>query len=143
MANPHLSTILATFEARIHRTKNRQISIPAEVQKRLRLLRQTNNHVVLYSIRPKGRGRWNHHWAQLTFDNEFAVPADVAHIGAGSAVEVKIHRVIKDVDALQGDDDPPSGAALLLALAESGGGGDERIDGSRTVDEYLYGSGHG
>ena len=53
---------------------------------------------------------------------------------------MKIHRVIKDVDALQGDDDPPSGATLLLALAESGGSGDDRVDGSRAVDEYLYGS---
>jgi hypothetical protein len=140
MANRHLSTTLATFEARVHKTKNRQISIPADTQRQLRLLRQVNNHLVLYSIRKKGEGRWNHHWAQLTFDNEFAIPADVVHIDRGDAVEVKIHRVVQDIDALHGNDETQGGAALLLQLAEIGGE-DERVDGSRAVDEYLYGPG--
>lgn len=136
MAN-HLSHVLARFQARVHKSKNRQVSIPAEVQQQLRLVRQVDNHLVLYSIR-KGSGRWNHHWAQLTFDNEFAVPADVAHIAQGDTVEVKIHRVVKNVDALA--DERPGGADLLLELA--GAGEDERVDGSREVDGYLYGSEH-
>jgi len=137
MAN-HLAHVLARFEARVHNSKNRQVSIPAVVQRRLRLVRQVDNHLVLYSIRRTGDGRWNHHWAQLTFDNEFAVPADVAHIGQGDMVEVKIHRVVKNVDALA--DELPGGAELLLQLASAGE--DERVDGSRAVDDYLYGSEH-
>jgi hypothetical protein len=142
LANPHCSTTLATFEAQIHRTKNRLVAIPAEVQRKLRLARQVDNHLVLYSIRPKGRGRWNHSWAQLTFDNEFAVPTAVTHISPGSAVEVKIHRVVKN-EALHGEaESAGSGAALLLQLGQSSGE-DDREDGSRSVDDYLYGSGNG
>jgi hypothetical protein len=139
MAN-HLSTVLVQFSARVHNTKNRQISIPADAQRQLRLIRQVDNHLVLYSIRPRGRGRWNHHWAQLTFDNEFAVPADVVHIEPGSEVEVKIHRVVKNVDALQSSDE--GGAGLLVELSGLAGD-DERVDGSRAVDDYLYGSDNG
>lgn len=141
MASP-LSNVLARFEARIHRTKNRQVSIPADVQRRLRLVRQADNHLILYSIRLTAGGRWQHLWSQLTFDNEFAVPAAAAHIEQGSVVEVKIHRVVKNVDALSEAEEPPSGAALLLHLAV-GSGEDERSDGSRSVDEYLYGSADG
>jgi hypothetical protein len=47
MANPHLSTTLAVFEASVHRTKNRLIAIPAKVQRSLGLERRTNNHIVL------------------------------------------------------------------------------------------------
>jgi hypothetical protein len=136
MANHLLADVLAQFEARVHKSKNRQISIPAEIQRKLRLVRQVDNHLVLYSIRPKGQGRWNHHWAQLTFDNEFSVPADVSHIAQGALVEVKLHRLVKNVDALAPE--PPAGAALLLQLAARGD--DERVDGSRAVDDYLYGA---
>lgn len=142
MANPHLSVVLAEFEARVHNTKNRQISIPAQVQKQLRLIRQTSNHLVLYSIRSKGRGRWNHHWAQLTFDNEFAVPADVANIRRGADVEVKIHRVVKDIDALHDGTEPSVGAGIIAQLANLGGV-DDREDGSRALDDYLYGPARG
>ena len=137
MAN-HLARVLARFEARVHNTKNRLVSIPADVQRQLRLMRQADNHLLLYSIRPKGEGRWNHHWAQLTFDNEFSVPADVARIEKGSCVEVKIHRVVKNVDALADDgSEPVGGAALLLQLA--GAGEDDQIASSRDVDATLYG----
>ncbi len=140
MAN-HLAYVLARFDATVHRTKNRLIAIPADVQRQLRLLRQADNHLILYSIRPDGGGRWNHHWAQLTFDNEFSVPSDVVHITPGTTVEVKIHRIVKNIDALGGDGgDPPSGAALLVQLAQTSGE-DERIDGSTGVDDYLYGAG--
>lgn len=142
MANRHLSTTLATFEARIHKTKNRLVAIPASVQRHLKLLRRANNHILLYSIRPKGGGRWNHHWAQLTFDNEFAIPADVVHIRAGGEVEIKVHRVVRDVDALADDAQSPSAANLLLQLAQNAIG-DDRSDGSEHVDDYLYGARNG
>jgi len=138
MAN-HLARVLARFDARVHNNKNRLVSIPAEVQRQLRLIRQADNHLLLYSVRLKGEGRWNHHWSQLTFDNEFAVPTDVAHIERGAEVEVKIHRVVKNIDALADDGGGSAGgAALLVELA--GGGQDDRVDGSRSVDDYLYGS---
>lgn len=137
MAN-HLARVLARFEARLHNTKNRLVAIPAEVQRQLRLVRQADNHLLLYSIRPKGEGRWNHHWSQLTFDNEFAVPADVTHIERGSVVEVKIHRVVKNIDALADDGEQSAGgAALLLQLA--GVGDDDQVASSREVDDSLYG----
>jgi hypothetical protein len=137
VANPHLSTTLAEFEARVQRHKNRLIAIPADVQRALRLGRRANNHIVLYSIRRKGQGRWNHHLAYLTQDNEFAVPSDVQHIQPGSEVEVKIRRVIPDVDALAARDVAVSAGALLTALSAAAGE-DERVDGSEHVDDYLY-----
>jgi hypothetical protein len=137
MAN-HLARTLARFEARVHDTKNRLVAVPADVQRQLRLVRQADNHLLLYSIRPKGDGRWNHHWSQLTFDNEFAVPADVTHIDRGSLVEVKIHRVVKNVDALADDGgEPPTGATALLQLAAAGE--DDEIADSHDVDDALYG----
>lgn len=136
MANQHLARVLARFEARVHSNKNRFVSVPAPVQRQLRLIRQQDNYLVLYSIRLKGKGRWHHHWSQLTEDNEFAVPASAAHIERGAEVEVKIHRVGR-LSEPEGHD-RPSGAALLTALAASVD--DERTDGSRSVDDYLYGS---
>ena|SRR5260221_10789992 len=138
MANRHLSKTLDRFTARVHRTKNRLIAIPAATQRRLGLGKRVNNHIVLYSLRPTGRGRWNHHLAYLTYDNEFAIPADVTGIVGGSSVEVKIHRVTPDTDALAKG--PPSGTAgaALLRIAESAGD-DDRTSGSTEVDEVLYG----
>jgi hypothetical protein len=143
MANPHLSTTLAEFEATVQRTKNRLIAIPAEVQRALRLGRRANNHIVLYSIRRKGQGRWNHHLAYLTQDNEFAIPSDVLHIQPGCEVQLKIHRVIPDADALSAPGVTMSAGALLTSLADTAGE-DQRVDGSEHVDDYLYsGSPHG
>ena len=139
MANPHLSTTLAEFEATVHRTKNRLIAIPAEVQRKLRLERRANNHIVLYSIRRKGQGRWNHHLAYLTQDNEFAVPADVQHIKPGSAVEVKIRRVVPDTDALAVPLPRAENAGVVLLSLVQLAGADDRVDGSERVDDYLYG----
>ncbi|HEX7476209.1 MAG TPA: hypothetical protein VF331_00235 [Polyangiales bacterium] len=134
---------MAVFEAKVQRTKNRLIAIPADVQRTLRLARRVNNHIVLYSIRPKGRGRWNHLLSYLTYDNEFAVPVAAAHIGAGDAVEVKIHRVIPDADALGNTGRRENAGSLLSSLAEQAGD-DERSDGSQNVDEYLNADvGHG
>jgi hypothetical protein len=142
MANPHLSTVLAEFEASVHRTKNRLIAIPAEVQRQLRLEKRPNNHILFYSIRLKGVGRWNHRLSFLTFDNEFSVP-DLAHIEPGSEVEVKIRRLIPDQDALAAQPVTPNAGAVLSALSAEAGE-DDRSDGSQNVDDYLYGSGsHG
>ncbi|MGB8298831.1 MAG: hypothetical protein WCG85_25670 [Polyangia bacterium] len=137
MANLHLAKTLAAFHAVVHRTKNRLIAIPAKVQRDLGLGRRRNNHVVLYSIRRAGRGRWNHHLSYLTYDNELSIPADVTRIRPGDPVEVKLHRFIPDGDALTPAPSPSHPASLLVALAEESGE-DPRTDGSAHVDDYLY-----
>lgn len=134
MAHPHLGTSLGEFVARVHKTKNRLVSIPASIQRELGLERRQENHLVLVSLRPRGRGRWNHHYLKLTSDNELAIPADVVHLRPGDEVEVKVHRVIADVPV------PPSptetGARVLLALARRPRPG-VRTDGSERHDDYL------
>ena len=142
MANPHLSTTLDSFLAKVHKTKNRLISIPAASQRRLGLSRRTNNHIVLFSLRARGKGRWNHHLAYLTFDNEFAIPTDVTGIRGGDEVEIKIHRVIPDADALAGHQPANTAGGVLMRLAEEAGD-DDRTSGSTQVDEFLYGDERG
>ena len=135
MSTPnHFGTVLARFTARIHRSKNRQLSIPAEAQSQLGLERRRDNHLVLVSLRPKGTGRWNHHYFKLTHDNEFAIPSDVGHLAPGDEVEVKVHRLIEDVALASAN---RSGATALLALA-SQERPDWRSDGSERVDHYLH-----
>jgi hypothetical protein len=114
----------------VHRTKNRLIAIPAEVQRRLGLERRPNNDILLVSIRKSGSGRWNHHYVKLTHDAEFGIPADVAAIGAGDPVEVKVHEIYSGTPKCAG------GASLLLALASSRRPG-WRASGSLDVDERL------
>ena len=137
MATARRNPTLARFEAVVHRTKDRLVAIPAEVQRGLGLRKRRDNHIVAFSIRPAGRGRWNHHLAKLTYDNEFAIPADVTRIRGGARVEIKIHRLVPDVpsDAAPGRETP---GAVLLALAQAAGD-DPRTDGSRRIDEYLLG----
>src|SRR5260370_42461875 len=77
MASPHLSTTLATFSATMHQTKDRLIAITAAVQRELGLARRHNNHIMSFSIRTSGSGRWSHLHAKLTYDNEFAIPSIV------------------------------------------------------------------
>jgi hypothetical protein len=137
MANPKLATTRAVFEATVHRTKNRLVSIPAEVQRQLGLERRANNHVLHFSIRADGTGRWNAHWAQLTFDNEFAIPTDVKDIEPGSRVEVKIHGAVAAVDLLAPPPEGPSNPGGLLLDLASGEEEDPRSDGSVNLDEYL------
>jgi hypothetical protein len=137
MANSHLAKTIATFHAVVHRTKNRLVAIPAKVQRDLGLGRRRNNHVVLYSIRPSGHGRWNHHLSYLTCDNEFSIPGDVTGIQPGDSVDVKLHRVIPDSDALTPSPPAPPPASLLVSLAKEAGE-DPRVDGSLRVDDYLY-----
>jgi hypothetical protein len=140
MANPTFSVVLDTFEATVQRSKDRLIAIPAKVQARLGLRRRANNHLVCYSIRKARSGRWNRHYAKLTSDNEFGIPADVSGIRAGDHVEVKLHRVIPDTDALAPS--PTTGrataGAVLLSVAEQAGE-DPRRNGSHSIDEELYG----
>lgn len=137
MANPKLATTRAVFEATVHRTKNRLISIPADVQRRLGLERRANNYILHFSIRARGTGRWNAHWAQLTFDNEFAIPTDVKDIEPGSRVQVKIHGAVAAIDVLRDSQEQrPNPGALLLELAQVEVE-DPRVDGSANVDEYL------
>jgi hypothetical protein len=141
MAN-HLARTLATFETVVHRSKNRLVSIPADVQKRLALTRRQRNHIVLYSIRKPAGGRWNHHLAYLTQANEFAIPADVTHLHPGDRVEVKLHRFIPDGDALDQPESSAAPASVLQLLGERAGQ-DVRTDGSQRVDEYLCDLAHG
>jgi hypothetical protein len=138
MASPHHTTTLATFKAVIQRSKDRLVAIPAATQRQLRLTRRSDNHIIAYSIRHAGRGRWNHHLAKLTYDNEFSIPSDVTALAAGEEVEVKVHRIIPDAPL-----PPPtasSPAAPLLDLAAAAGH-DARVDGSERVDDYLAGDG--
>jgi len=134
MAHPHLAETRAQFQARVHRTKNRLVAIPAAVQRELGLERRRDNYLALVSIRRARAGRWNHHYVKLTYDNEFAIPADVTGIGPGDELEVKIHRFIDDVSV--GAAAAPSGADLLIALASEERAG-WRPDGAERVDEYL------
>lgn len=135
MAHPHLSTTLAQFGARLHRTKNRLVAIPAEIQRELGLSRQPENDILLISIRKSGGGRWNHHYVKLTYDNEFAIPSDVTQIQPGDPVDIKIHTIYS------GTPKPPpvaasSGAGLLVELASQDRAG-WREDGSTRADDYL------
>src|SRR5829696_6367389 len=134
MAHPHLSTTLAQFDARIHRTKNRLVAVPAEIQRELGLARQPENDILLVSIRKAGAGRWNHHYVKLTYDNEFAIPSDVTQIQPGEPVEIKIHTIYP------GTPKPPAvasaGAGLLVELASQDRPG-FREDGSSRADDYL------
>ena len=136
VAHPHLKVPLAEFSAVVHRTKNRLVAIPAEVQRALGLERRQNNHIVLVSIRPHGPGRWNHHYFKLTSDNEFAIPSDVAGLRGGSRIDVRIHRILADEVAGTGREPPARGAALLTRLAARQRPG-WREDGSERLDEYL------
>lgn len=140
MAHPHLSSSLAQFEARVHRTKNRLVSIPAAIQRQLGLVRQAENHLLLVSIRKHGVGRWNHHYVKLTYDNEFALPSDVVHLKPGDVIDVKIHRVIPDVAH---EVTPTGGGAEVLLSLESRQRSGWRTDGSTNVDAYLNEKPHG
>ena len=105
MAHPHLSTELARFTARIHRTKNRLISIPAEVQRRVGLRPQPENHIVLVSVRRRGLGRWTHHYCKLTYDNELA-SLHVWHVGDGLPGGSEYVLTLQGIKRREGADSP-------------------------------------
>ncbi len=134
MNAPLPAPVLARFDATVHRSKNRQVSIPAEAQRVLGLERRAENHIVLVSLRPKGVGRWNHHYLKLTSDNEFAIPSDVTRLRAGDEVEVKVLRIIADVTV--SPTGSHRGAAALQRLAERPREG-WRTDGSTRIDDSL------
>lgn len=135
MAHPQLGETLASFSARMHRTKNRLLAIPAEVQRAIGLVRRPDNDIVLFSLRKTGAGRWNHHYAKLTSDNEFAIPADVTGVGPGDLVDIKIH-AIYPATPRRIQSASRSAAALLLELASFDRPG-VRSDGSLNVDDIL------
>jgi hypothetical protein len=134
MAPAHLAQTRARFPARVHRTKNRLVAIPATVQRQLGLERRPNNCIALVSIRRRQGGRWNHHYVKLTFDNEFTIPADVVGIRPGDDLEIKVHRLIRDEPMEVAGE--PQGAGLLVAIAREPRPG-WRTDGAEKVDEYL------
>jgi hypothetical protein len=135
MAHPHLATTLAAFQARIHKSKNRLVSIPATVQRDLGLKRQSNNHVVFVSIRkPGSRRRWNHHYLKLTHDNEFAIPVDIPFLKPGETVQIRVHRIISDTSVTSSNQRSPT--SLLLELARRPRSSWRR-DGSTKLDDYL------
>ena len=136
MAHPDLGATLALFDATIHRTKNRLISVPAGVQRQLGLARKPDNDLLLVSVRKVRSGRWNHHYVKLTSDNEFAIPADVTRLSPGDEVEVKVHGVFSGVPKARARPPAAAGAALLVELATRERPG-WREDGSARVDEYL------
>ncbi|MFO8072427.1 MAG: hypothetical protein R6V85_11190 [Polyangia bacterium] len=123
------------FEARIQRQKNRLVAVPAPIQRAVGLKKQPNNHLLHISIRPLGKGRWNHHYVKLTRDNEFSIPSDVTRLEQGDEVEVRIHRVIADSPP-PSQEPTRSGAGLILELDEKSRPG-WREDGSSRVDDYL------
>lgn len=135
MANPHLSATHAQFTATVHKDKNRLVAIPAAQQRRLGLARRPDNHVLLISMRKSGAGRWNHRYVKLSQDNEFAIPGDVTSVQGGDEVEVKVHRIIADVEVAI-PSLPATGAGLLVSLAGEARPG-WREDGSDRLDEYL------
>ena len=134
MSTPtHFGTVLAEFTSVIHRSKNRQVSIPSDAQRELGLKKRRENHLLLVSIRIAGGGRWNHHYFKLTADNEFAIPSDVANVSAGDRIEVKVHRIIADVEVGARH---PGAASRLAELARRPRKG-WREDGSSDLDRYL------
>lgn len=135
MANPDYATTLAQFSAIVQKNKNRLVAIPAATWQTLGLERRPGSEILACSIRRTGRGRWNHHYFKLTANDEFSIPTDVADIGPGDRVEVKVH-CIKELRSL-----PPAADAtaadVLLDIAASAGI-DSRVDGSDRVDDYLF-----
>ncbi len=132
----HVTPTLVAFTTKVQRSKNRLVAIPAEAQSALGLARRRQNHIIAYSIRRSGRGRWNHHLAKLTYDNEFSIPSDVTGLRAGDRIDVKIHRIVADVPIVAS---PVTTAADALVALGAAAGRDDRIDGSERIDEYLVG----
>lgn len=130
----------ASFSARVHRTKNRLVAIPADIQHQLGLRRCRNNFIARISIRRGNAGRWNQHYVKLTSDNEFSIPSDVKDIRPGDDVQVKIHYFIRDEAVMPSP--APRGAALLLELVREQRPG-WRSDGAENVDDYLEKEAHG
>jgi hypothetical protein len=137
MANAHLATDLASFTARVQKSKNRLVAIPAEVQRKIGLKRRKDNHIALVSLRRHDGGHWNHQYVKLTIDNEFMVSTGLTGIAPGDALDVKLHRLIPDVAELPAEKPRRFGAGAMLQFIEEHPGPGWRTDGSVRVDEYL------
>ena len=134
----HLDCTIATFEATIHRTKNRCVTIPAAEARKLGLRHRPDNHIIHVSIRKAGLGRWNHHYFKLTANNEFALPTDIAGLEPGDQIDVKVHRLVADAAASEQVAARGSTAAdVLLNFARRDDLVGWRADGSVRVDGYL------
>lgn len=136
MSSESLSTTLVEFTATVQDHKNRLVAIPAEARRQLGLESRRNNHVVRVSIRRAGKGRWNHHYFKLTGDNEFAIPTDVTGVGRGDRIDVKVHRVIPDLEAEPAERAASSAAGVLLDLMKNTPVA-WRTDGADRHDDYL------
>jgi hypothetical protein len=131
---------IAQFDARVQRTKNRLVAIPANVRNALGLTRRAGDRFIHVSLRKASQGRWCSHYFKLTEDNEFTIPSDVAGLQAGDRIEVKVHGVLSATPTSQGG--TGSGARALLLLSERERPGWRR-DGSKRIDDYLNEAIHG
>ncbi|HEX7668682.1 MAG TPA: hypothetical protein VF395_03820, partial [Polyangiaceae bacterium] len=131
---------LAQFDARVQRTKNRLVAIPANVKNVLGLTRRAGDRLIHVSIRKASQGRWCSHYFKLTEDNEFTIPSDVVGLCAGDRIEVKVHEILSAAPtSLAGTG---AGARALLLLAERQRPGWRR-DGSKRIEDYLNEAIHG
>jgi hypothetical protein len=131
---------LIHFDARVQRTKNRLVAIPANVRHLLGLTRRANDRLIHVSLRKASQGRWSSHYFKLTEDNEFTIPSDVSGLSPGDRIEVKVHEVLSATPASPAG--TGAGARVLLLLAERERPGWRR-DGSKRVDDYLNKAVHG
>jgi len=132
MADVSLSSVLDRFTATVQ--KGGLVAVPAETQRKLGLTRRRDNHLLRFSFRRAGAGRWNHSYARLTYDNEFALPVHAPGVAPGKVVDVIIRQVLITTPApLQPE---TTGAALLVALADDAGRDDREVS-AHLHDEYL------
>jgi hypothetical protein len=132
MADASLSSVLDEFTATLQ--KGGLIAIPAATRERLGLTRQKDNHLLRFSFRRSGKGRWNNGYARLTFDNEFALPSGDQKLSAGDAVDVKIRQVLATTPVTAPGN--RKGASLLLEFAAAAME-DSCLVVAEDIDEYL------
>jgi antitoxin component of MazEF toxin-antitoxin module len=132
MADPSLSHVLEQFTAIVQ--KGGFVAVPAAARKKLGLTKRQDNHLVRLSLRKAGGGRWNHDYARLTFDSEFAVPAKALGVKPGDEIEIKIHQVLVTSPAPLPK--ARTGAALLVEMADDARLDDRKLGADRH-DEVL------
>jgi hypothetical protein len=131
---------LVLFGARVQRTKNRLVAIPANVRNLLGLTRRAGDRIIHVSLRQAQEGRWSSHYFKLTEDNEFTIPSDITGLCSGDQIEVKVHEVLSATPASLAT--AGAGARVLHGLSERERPGWRR-DGSKKVDDYLNEGVHG
>jgi hypothetical protein len=132
MADSSLSSVLGEFTATLQ--KGRLIAIPAVLCERLGLTRRRDNHLLRFSFRKSGQGRWNNDYARLTYDNEFALRDGREPLSPGDAVDVKIRQVLVTTPAPLPAE--RNGAELLLDFAAHATG-DDGLESADDIDEFL------